>query len=333
MFWKKPAPTFNTVKKSNRQTRRQRLMYSRILLLAIMAVAALLVLTVLIFSVCLIVDGIFGGTEEPVQPPTVTDQGTNTSMEYERITQANQAIRQGVLINVNSQHVFDFESKLNLKNIKSNRANYQGEFETYLVNNGDWKMDAEALDAFNAMMLKHYEIFGEENMICITSAYRSYQDQADLVSSPVSPGFSDHHTGLCVAIMVQHGSELRVPDSDHWIYQNCHKYGFVMRYPDEKKNATGLTYSYEYCLRYVGVAHATYMAANDLCLEEYTAYLASHTTKDTPLQIQGADKKLYSVYYVKADGDLTTLEVPKNYSYTISGDNISGFIVTVDLTN
>ncbi len=307
-------------------------MYSRILLLAIMAILALLLLTVLIFSVCLIVDGIFGdNTEEPAPPPAVTDQNTSTLMEYERITQANQAIRQGVLINVNNQHVFDFENRLNLKNIKSNRANYQGEYETYLVNNGDWKMDADALDAFNAMMLKHYEIFGEENMICITSAYRSYQDQADLVSSPVSPGFSDHHTGLCVAVMVTHGSELRVPDSNHWIYQNCHKYGFVMRYPDDKKDATGLTYSYEYCLRYVGVAHATYMVANDLCLEEYTAYLASNTSTNVPLQIQGADKKQYAVYYVKAEGDLTTLEVPKNYKYIISGDNIGGFIITVDL--
>lgn len=326
----KPTPSFNTVKKSNRQSRRIRKKYSRVLLLAIFAITALLLLTSLIFGICLLVDG---ATDEPEAPtPALPDNSVQTPVEYEAVAQPYSAFRQGLLINVNAQHSFDFQSKQTLKNIEENRERFQGEFDTYMVNNSDWKLDAEALDAFNAMMSKHYEIFGDEEMICITSAYRSYQDQAELTSSSIAPGQSDHHTGLCIAIMVKQGSELKEPDSDHWIYQNCHKYGYVMRYPDEKKSITGLPYSYEYCLRYVGIPHATYMAENELCLEEYTQYLQNNTSLAAPLAIMGADKKLYSVYYVQAEGDTTLINVPKNSVYTISGDNVGGFIVTLHLS-
>lgn len=327
----KPTPSFNTVKKSNRQARHIRKKYSRVLLLAIFATAALLLLTSLVFGVCLFIDSV---TDEPEAPtPSLPDNNNLPAVEYDALTKPFSAYRQGVLINVNAAHSFDFQSKQNLIDIEENREKYQGEFDTYFVNNPDWKLDAEALNAFNQMMSKHYEIFGDEEKIYITSAYRSYQDQADLPTSAIAPGQSDHHTGLCVAIMVKQGSELNAPDSNHWIYQNCHKYGFVMRYPDEKKDITGLPYSYEYCLRYVGIPHATYIAENELCLEEYTQYLANHATLSSPLSITGADKKLYSVFYVKAEGDLTVIEIPKNTVYTVSGDNVGGFIVTLHLSD
>ena len=40
--------------------------------------------------------------------------------------------------------------------------------------------------------------------------------------------------------------------------------------------------------------------------------------------------KEYSVYYVKYSGNPTSVPVPKNSNYTISGDNMNGFIVTVE---
>lgn len=326
----KPTPSFNTIKKSNRQARHIRKKYSRVLLLAIFATAALLLLTSLVFGVCLFIDSV---TDEPEAPAPALPDNNLPAVEYDALTKPFSAYRQGVLINVNAAHSFDFQNKQNLIDIEENREKYQGEFDTYFVNNPDWKLDAEALNAFNQMMSKHYEIFGDEEKIYITSAYRSYQDQADLPTSAIAPGQSDHHTGLCVAIMVKQGSELNAPDPNHWIYQNCHKYGFVMRYPDEKKDITGLPYSYEYCLRYVGIPHATYIAENELCLEEYTQYLANHVTLSSPLSITGADKKLYSVFYVKAEGDLTVIEIPKNTVYTVSGDNVGGFIVTLHLSD
>ena len=192
----------------------------------------------------------------------------------------------------------------------------------------DYKLEAEALQALNAMMYKYYEL-DDSATFAISSAYRTLEDQEALASS-VQPGYSDHHTGYCVAIQYSDRTNL---ESSHWLYQNCYKYGFVIRYPEGKESITGVS-DYKHCLRYVGVAHATYMMQNNLCLEEYVDLLKnSYASSALRLSIAAADGISYEVYYVPASGeDLTTLDVPSNYNYTVSGDNRSGFIVTVKKT-
>ena len=163
----------------------------------------------------------------------------------------------------------------------------------------------------------------------ISSAYRTLEDQEALNSS-VQPGYSDHHTGYCVAIQYSDRSGL---ENDHWFYQNCYKYGFVVRYPEGKEGITGVS-DYKHCLRYVGVAHATYMYEHNLCMEEYLDLLKNtYNSSAQRLNIVAADGFVYETYYVEASGsEVTTIDVPtSNYEYTVSGDNRSGFIVTVKL--
>jgi hypothetical protein len=77
------------------------------------------------------------------------------------------------------------------------------------------------------------------------------------------------------------------------------------------------------------------MTANNLCLEEYLELLrTSHCYDKTPLEITVGDQE-YLVYYVAADttdgASFTSIPVPpaSEGTYTISGDNMNGFIVTV----
>ena len=52
-----------------------------------------------------------------------------------------------------------------------------------------------------------------------------------------------------------------------WLHQNCHRYGFILRYPFGKEDIT--KYSYEpWHFRYVGDV-ATELYNKDLTLEEY----------------------------------------------------------------
>ena len=181
--------------------------------------------------------------------------------------------------------------------------------------------------------MEKYNEFFEDERFAISSAYRTESAQAAL-NSTVKPGESEHHTGYCVALQVFDSTNNRInldPETDRWFYQNCHKYGFIVRYPDEKKDITGVD-RYEHCFRYVGVAHATYMYENNLCLEEYLDKLKdSYSSAATRLSISAADGSDYDVYYVKAsDSDITTIDVPtSDFTYTISGDNRGGFIITV----
>ena len=53
-----------------------------------------------------------------------------------------------------------------------------------------------------------------------------------------------------------------------WMAENCHKYGFILRYPKEKEEITG--YMYEpWHLRYIGVEKAAAVYESGLCLEEF----------------------------------------------------------------
>lgn len=100
------------------------------------------------------------------------------------------------------------------------------------------------------------------------------------------PGTSEHQTGLCMDLITtemvglwNYGSETTSNPYDkgfaetaafEWLQVNAHKYGFVLRFPENKTDITG--YSYEsWHYRYVGVDHATKIYEQGITLEEYLA--------------------------------------------------------------
>lgn len=327
-----PSRSFNTVKQSNRAQRIKRQQQERRVLLSICVVVAAILLSLLVFLICSIVDTVKTNApsgNDPSKKYPLASNSTGQELTYISVTQVNTAIRTGELLVVNGSYAYEFPTTaLGLKNIYDNRMKFDGVSNTYMVGDASWKLHGTALDAFNAMMLKYYEL-SEDGTTLITSAYRTYEAQ-DALNSSVAAGYSDHHTGLCVSLKKQTTTGREDLESDHWIYQNCHKYGFIVRYPEAKSDITGVS-SYAYCLRYVGVAHATYIYQNDLCLEEYVELLKTTYTASNHLSVTGADGKRYEVYHVTSTGEVTTIQVPKNYKYSISGDNISGFVVTVHL--
>ena len=322
----KPTPSFNTVKQSNRKARRRRIERSRIVLLAIFVTVIAMLLTSFGFLIASLVDRL--NDKKPNDDVNIPNNGEQAAVVYELITQPNTAVHKGTLIVVNEQNEYHFPTtEAALKNIVYNRLKVDDTYNTYMVKMDTWLLDATALDALNRMMYDHFKTF-EDGSVTVSSAYRTYDDQAKL-NSTVKPGFSDHHTGYCVALQDKAGTAAL--EANHWIYENCHKYGFVVRYPESKSSITGVD-GYAHCFRYVGVAHASYMVANDLCFEEYVQLLQNNYTKDSALTLTAADGHRYATYYVRAaEGDLTTLEVPQNYAYTLSGDNMGGFIVTIHL--
>jgi len=53
-----------------------------------------------------------------------------------------------------------------------------------------------------------------------------------------------------------------------WLTQHCTQYGFVLRYPEDEQEITGIVYE-PWHFRFLGVDAAEEMARTDLCLEEY----------------------------------------------------------------
>lgn len=114
-----------------------------------------------------------------------------------------------------------------------------------------------------------------------------------------------------------------------WIPQHAADYGYVVRYPAGKEDKTGQTALPSH-YRFVGVPHASYMAQQNLCLEEYLELVREHTWDGEHLTYAAAGSN-YEVYYVPADtaAEATEVPYPAGTEPQISGDNVGGFIVTV----
>lgn len=93
------------------------------------------------------------------------------------------------------------------------------------------------------------------------------------------PGTSEHQLGLAVDINAD-PMKSTAGEVYPWLAENAYQYGFVLRYPEDKVDITGTNYE-AWHYRYVGVAAATTMFNENLCLEEYIEkYVASTAETD-----------------------------------------------------
>ena len=81
------------------------------------------------------------------------------------------------------------------------------------------------------------------------------------------PGTSEHQLGLAVDI----NADPSVSSDEavyRWLAENACRYGFILRYPQDKVDITGIA-NEPWHFRYVGKPAAEEMTQANLCLEEY----------------------------------------------------------------
>jgi D-alanyl-D-alanine carboxypeptidase len=122
----------------------------------------------------------------------------------------------------------------------------------------------------------------EDGIILLgNSGYRSYKSQKETYTNRVKAegkkhadayvakaGFSEHQTGLCIDITNKNGYFAKGTKEADWLAENCHRFGFIIRYPYGKKSITGIEYE-PWHIRYVGEEAAKYICDNGITLEEY----------------------------------------------------------------
>ncbi len=101
------------------------------------------------------------------------------------------------------------------------------------------------------------------------SYWEAYKDVSLMVAEP---GTSEHALGLALDLQSNLYTELdegqeRTAEAK-WLKENCYKYGFILRYPPDKTEITGIAYE-PWHYRYVGVEDATKITELGLTLEEY----------------------------------------------------------------
>ncbi len=85
---------------------------------------------------------------------------------------------------------------------------------------------------------------------------------------------SEYQSGLCVKFGSSDDDTFPESDEYLWLYKNCIKYGFILRYPPDKESSTGFEFDPTH-FRYVGKENAVRMRSMNMTLDEYLVYLDS----------------------------------------------------------
>lgn len=186
------------------------------------------------------------------------------------------------------------------------------------------------------MIEDFYNLYYNSTLI-IYGSYRSTERQQQILDEKgpeiaAKPGYSEHETGYAFDFSETENYDYQGTGDFAWLNENCYKYGFIVRYSEDKKDITKIAEE-PWHFRYVGIPHAYYIMKNGLCLEEYIDLLReSYSYYDGEhLTFTDDENRSFEVYFVPSDdgSEMTTVPVPAGKEYSISGNNVDGFIVTV----
>ncbi len=169
--------------------------------------------------------------------------------------------------------------------------------ETAIID-GRWEIDIRIKEAIE-QMLADARKEGLDPLIC--SSYRPSKDQVTLFNRKVNqyktkgysqneaeeqaslwvaiPRTSEHEIGLSLDIVSRKYQILDEKQEttavQKWLMEHCYDYGFILRYPTDKKEITKINYE-PWHYRYVGIKDAMFIKEKGFCLEEYIEFLKEY---------------------------------------------------------
>lgn len=144
----------------------------------------------------------------------------------------------------------------------------------YQSNNNDLLLNKEAYNSY----IKLIEEASNNNFkYKIKNAYESFENQEKNYNESIKnqnndltkPGHSDYQTALSIDIVSSSN------EATKWLQNNAHKYGYILRYPENKESITGFEHNQEH-YRYCGIQCATYIYENNITYEEYYEYFIKY---------------------------------------------------------
>ncbi len=258
-------------------------------------------------------ESVAGGALYALYAPSVTlsehEQVKTPDYTTESITVAKEELYRGALIEVNkilSSHIKEDELSKLYGNVSYAR-----------LSSSSLRLSAEASEALDLLCQAYSKIDGNGNFL-VTEAYSS--------------STADGESGQSVRLKYIRSSTVSdissVATAADFIAAKHADYGFIERYAEENELYTGVpSEGIENLYRYVGVPHAVFMERHGLSLEEYLFYVKQYT--DEHLYVTCGNME-YEIYYAPCSGDNTVIQIPKYESYTVSGNNNDGFIITVE---
>lgn len=251
------------------------------------------------------------------------DGGTRLTKNYVyKQMQNGTSLNNGLLLQVDADHPFTGQV-----------ANAESLYSFLFTDSGEQVMSAsypsdealpEMLKNLNAMAVAFADETGLNTLMVssmIPDDGESQKKSEAYIGSCADLMLYDHYTG-------EYG-EFTGEDKYVWIKNNCYKFGFVFRGTNR--------------LRYVGKEAAAcirFMSQSEgsADLEKLQTVIKDYTF-EKPMFFTGDDAAEYAGYFVAAENDTTTTGIPiptrddeSEYSHFISGNNVDGYIVFVDMS-
>ncbi len=169
---------------------------------------------------------------------------------------------------VNYEHKVPDNYDLKLKDIENNKV-------AIILYNSLRRMMATANDDGIEIVINNSYRSNSDQKRIYDSKIKSYQNQGynyitaeKLTKSSVAePGYSEHETGLAIDFS-KSGNYTKNNKMWSWLNKNAYKFGFILRYPENKTNITKVEYE-PWHYRYVGNELAKEIYESNLTLEEY----------------------------------------------------------------
>jgi zinc D-Ala-D-Ala carboxypeptidase len=248
-------------------------------------------------------------------------QGVTDTKGNKQIKVSREQVYQGKLILVNADHPIRQSAVqsdvVNLYEKKELRTGFG------LVDNSI-RISQSVAEAFGGLVRAAAK--DKITHFMINSGYRNQQEQKVLYQEMGSDyalpaGHSEHNTGLALDIGSTQGEMNQAPEGK-WLRNHAWKYGFILRYPKDKVDMTGIQFE-PWHFRYVGLPHSAIMQQKGMVLEEYWDYVMEQ--KDLSVTVEG---KSYELHYYPVSQS-TAIPLPSGRRYEISGNNMEGVLVTV----
>lgn len=140
-------------------------------------------------------------------------------------------------------------------------------------------MDACRADGLDPLICSSFrtqeqqkELFSDKIDSLLAQGYSQNKAESEAALWVARPGTSEHQAGLAVDIVdtsyQQLDREQEYTPVQKWLMEHCAEYGFILRYPTDKSDITGIGYE-PWHYRYVGREAAQFMMEKGICLEEY----------------------------------------------------------------
>lgn len=284
-------------------------------------IVTMVVLVVLIVALCvtsIVLKGKDNGEDLSTDSAGNEDEDSYTGIPsgYVETTFDASQLYSGSLILVNETYPVNASSAntyILLQNYSDRPKTAEGS-NTYTVDVKESKATPEAAKALNDMLRDYYKQNKDDNLV----VHSADGDSSGMVLEfKYFVNYTAENQDLTKA-------GIYGVTKYNWIYENAYKYGFINL---AVASADGSDPKDANLFRYVGVAHATAMKQKKLTtLESYLNYLKADTSVSKAMAISTAEGKM-RIYYCAADA---TAYVSEKNEYTVSGNNVDGYIITVN---